>query len=93
MTDMIMELIDERRKPKRKDHQRYQFLNCTIHRECLTEKKSWMEERCIEVEDLDKKDNHLMYYRRKNFLTIVFVIFCWYVEYKFSSFSVLRKVF
>ena len=61
MTDMIMDLMDERRECKGRDHQRYKVLNRRIHRECLAAKTRWMEERCAEIEDLDKRDNQLMY--------------------------------
>ena len=46
MTDIVMELGDERQKYKWKDRQQYHVLNHTIHKECLAAKKRCMEERC-----------------------------------------------
>ena len=61
MTDTIMELIEERRGCIGRDHQHYQVLNRAIHREYLIAMKRWMEEMCTKIEDLDKRDNQLIY--------------------------------
>ena len=65
MTDSILMLMDDRRKKKGKNRQEYQSLNRTIHRECRLAKERWMEERCLEVEDLQNRDQQIMYSKVK----------------------------
>ena len=65
MTDNILNLMDARRRKKGKNHQEYQNLNRTIHRECRLAKERWMDERCTEVEDLQNRDQQIMYSKVK----------------------------
>ena len=67
MTDAILELMDDRRKCKGRDKQKYETLNKRIQRDCLTAKKRWMDEMCGEIEDLDRKNNELMYSKVRDF--------------------------
>ena len=61
MTENILRLMDARRKKKGNNQQEYLTLNRTIHRECRLAKERWMDERCAEVEDLEKRDQQIMY--------------------------------
>ena len=58
-------MMDERRLQKGQNEERYNTLNRTIHRECTKAKEKWMNEKCKEIEDLDKRDQQLMYERVK----------------------------
>ena len=61
MTEAILRLMDDRRRCKGTDDQRYRELNRTIHQDCRIAKERWMDEKCTEVEDLSKRDQQLMY--------------------------------
>ena len=65
MTEDILDLMDERRLHKERNEDRYRELNREIHRECNKAKETWMDERCQEIEDLNKRDTQLMYERVK----------------------------
>ena len=65
MTDNILRLMDDRRKEKGRNPQEYRNLNRAIHRECRLAKERWMDERCAEVEDLQNRDQQVMYSKVK----------------------------
>lgn len=55
ITDNILRLMEERRKYKTRDNNRYKQLNREITNECRKAKEEWLEERCSEIEELQKK--------------------------------------
>ena len=46
MTENILKLMDDRRKFKNKDENKYQEINKRIHKECLLAKEDWMDKNC-----------------------------------------------
>ena len=68
MTDEILLLMDERRAWKGRNEQEYKNLNRIIHRECKNAKERWLEKRCSEIEDLEKRDQQIMYSKVKDLL-------------------------
>ena len=68
MTDAILRQMDERRECKGRNQQQYNSLNRTIHRECKNAKERWLEERCSEIEDLERRDQQIMYSKVKELL-------------------------
>ena len=65
ITESILILMDDRRKYKGKNQPMYENLNKAIHRECRIAKEKWMDEKCAEMEDLDKRDQQIMYSKVK----------------------------
>ena len=65
MTEDILRLMDCRRMKKGVDLDEYKNLNRTIHRKCRQARDEWMDERCAEVEDLEKRDQAIMYSKVK----------------------------
>jgi len=61
MTEDIFEIMDKRRKVKSKDEEKYREYNRQIHRECRKAKEKWMNDRCIEIEELAKVNQGQMY--------------------------------
>ena len=53
MTEEILDMMEERRKKKRNEDE-YHSLNKRIHKECIKAKEKWMDEKCCEIEDLDR---------------------------------------
>ena len=54
-------MMDERRKFKGIDDQRYKCINRTIHKECNKARETWMNNRCLDIENLSKRDQQMMY--------------------------------
>ena len=65
MTDSILELMDERRKYKDRNNERYKCLNKRIHKECNKAKEQWMNDKCTTIDILSKKDQQMMYEKVK----------------------------
>ena len=66
MTDEILNLMDEMRAVKnREEEEKYKILNRRIHRECIAAKEKWMNDQCVEIGDLKKRDQRKMYERVK----------------------------
>ena len=61
MTEEILALMEERRRYKNIDEEKYRELDRKIHRECTKAKEKWMDEICTEIEELDKRDQQRMY--------------------------------
>ena len=53
--------MDERRKFKDIDDQRYKSINRMIHKECNKARETWMNDRCMDIENLSKSDQQMMY--------------------------------
>src|SRR5215469_6767373 len=53
----------EKKKLKFKgiDDQRYRSINRMIHKECNKARKTWMNDRCMDIENLSKRDLQMMY--------------------------------
>lgn len=62
MNEDILNLMDERSKYKKIN------LNRTIHNLCIEAKERWVDERCIEVEQLEQVDQNRMYEKVKTLL-------------------------
>src|SRR5215469_13524383 len=61
MTERILIMMDERRKLKGIDDQRYKSVNSMIHKECNKAKETWINDRCMDIENLSKRDQQIMY--------------------------------
>ena len=61
MTDDIFKIIDKKRKVKSKDGEKYIEYNRQIHRECRKATEKWMNDRCLEIEELAKVNQGQMY--------------------------------
>src|SRR5215469_13381289 len=61
MTERILIMMDERRKFKGIDDQRYKSINRMIHKECNKARETWMNDRCMDIENLSKTDQQMMY--------------------------------
>src|SRR5215469_13926108 len=61
MTERILIMMDERRKFKGIDDQRYNSINRMIHKECNKSREIWMNDRCMDIENLSKRDQQIMY--------------------------------
>ena len=68
MTEVILTLMDDRRKAKGRNDQLYRTLNNTIHRECRIAKERCMDERCADIETLEKIDLQIMYSKVKDMI-------------------------
>lgn len=55
MTDKILEMMEERRKLKNKDTDRYKEKHKEIRREIRRAKEEWYTKECIEIENLEQK--------------------------------------
>ncbi|CAG9841161.1 unnamed protein product [Diabrotica balteata] len=55
MTVEILELMEERRKHKAKDLDKYKEIKRNIRKKIREAKERWLSDRCKEIEDLDKK--------------------------------------
>ena len=66
MTEAILLLMDERRQQKgRGNLERYKELDDEVKRRCWERKEQWLNQRCEEVEQLEKIDTHLMHKKIK----------------------------
>ena len=54
MTEGILDKMDERRRNKERNPQRYEELDLEIRQECNTAKENWINEQCEEVEQLER---------------------------------------
>ena len=63
MTEEILDMMEERRKKKRNEDE-YHSLNKRIHKECIKAKEKWMDEKCCEIEDLDRLNQQQLMYER-----------------------------
>src|SRR5215469_8982612 len=61
MIERIMIMMDERRKFKGIDDQRYKSINRMIHKEYNKARETWMNDRCMDIENLSKRDQQMMY--------------------------------
>src|SRR5215469_3776404 len=59
--ERILIMMDERKKFKGIDDQRYKRINSMIHKECNKARETWMNERCMDIENLSKRDQQIMY--------------------------------
>ena len=66
MTEPILILMEDRRQCKGKNQQKYRDLNKTIHKECIRAKEKWIDEKCTDLEDLEKRDQQKMYGKIKD---------------------------
>ena len=60
ITEDIFEIMGKRRV-KFKGEEKYREYNRQIHRECTRTKEIWMNDRCIEIEELAKVNQGQMY--------------------------------
>ena len=60
ITDEIFELMDKRRDAKGRRDNEYKEL---IKKKCIEAKEKWLDEQCIEIEDLEKRNSRIMYDR------------------------------
>lgn len=63
MTDEILSLMDKRRSFKNKDEIKYQNINKEIRAETRKAKEQWLQDRCIEIEELEEKHDHFNIYK------------------------------
>ena len=61
MAEDIFKIVDKRRKVKSKDGENNLEYNRQIHRECRKAKEKWMNDRCLEIEELAKVNQGQMY--------------------------------
>ena len=69
MTPKILELMAARYKVKRNSYQ-YNVLDKETQKRCIEEKEKWINKQCAELEDLQKKNQQLMYTKIKNMTRI-----------------------
>ncbi|KAI5754908.1 hypothetical protein M8J77_012531 [Diaphorina citri] len=68
MTDKIMTLLEERRKYKNKNSEKYKLINKQIKKEVKVAKESWISEQCKEIENLQgKHDSFNLHKKIKEF--------------------------
>lgn len=65
MKQEILELMEERRKCKLKNEEKYTELNSKIKEECIKAKEEWIEKQCDEVHQLEKRNPKAMYEKIK----------------------------
>ena len=65
MKTEILELMEERRKNKDRNVDRYEELNRKIKTECIKAKEEWIEKQCEEVVQLEKRNPKAMYEKIK----------------------------
>src|SRR5215469_3398590 len=61
MAERILIMMDERIKFKGLDDQRYKSINRMIHKECNKARETWMNDHCMDIENLSKRDQQMMY--------------------------------
>ena len=54
MTEGILDKMDEKRRNKERNPQRYEELELEIRQECNTAKENWINDQCEEVEQLER---------------------------------------
>ena len=54
MTEGILDKMDEKRRNKERNPQRYEELELEIRQECNSAKEDWLNEQCEEVERLER---------------------------------------
>ena len=54
----------EERRQKMRNEDEYQSLKKRIHKECIKAKEKWMNEKCCEIEDLDKRNQQQLMYEK-----------------------------
>src|SRR5215469_15437666 len=54
-------MMNEKRKFKGIDDERYKSINRTIHKECNKARGTWMNDRCKDIENLSKRNQQMMY--------------------------------
>lgn len=61
MTDGILNLMEERRREKNRNHQKYTLINREVEKQIQAAKEDWLDERCREAEQLQEhhKDREL----------------------------------
>ncbi|KAL1446457.1 hypothetical protein WDU94_005636 [Cyamophila willieti] len=64
MTDEILDMIEERRKFKNKDVTRYKQIHKEIRRKVKEAKETWLNEKCNEIEDLERKHDSLNMHKK-----------------------------
>ncbi|KAK9888966.1 hypothetical protein WA026_004250 [Henosepilachna vigintioctopunctata] len=66
MTDSILELMEERRQHKNRENVRYRELHRKVIRAIKEANERWLQEKCVEIEILQKKyDNFNLYEKLK----------------------------
>ena len=63
ITEEIFELMDERRRNKNTNEDRYKSLNRQVKRECNKAREQWLDKECEEIESLSSRDTQIMYSR------------------------------
>ena len=61
MTEEILEKMEERRRFKTVNQEIYRQLDREIKRECKITKERWLNEKCLQAEELDGRDTREMY--------------------------------
>lgn len=64
MTDEILELIDKRRTFKNKNEERYKDTNKIIRRKIKQAKEDWLDKKCSEIEELDRKHDTMNLHKK-----------------------------
>lgn len=62
----MIEILNKMKKQQKgRNEYRYKMLNIIIHRECTKAKERWMNDNCKKIEELEKRDQQLMYEKVK----------------------------
>ncbi|XP_030761955.1 craniofacial development protein 2-like [Sitophilus oryzae] len=69
MTDEILQLMDQRREHKSRDTIAYKRCNKEINKAIITAKEKWISEKCVELEDLQKKHDSFTLHKKIKELT------------------------
>lgn len=64
MTEEILKIMDERRKFKNKDNDKYKELHDKIRRKVKQAKEDWLNCKCNEIEELEKKHDSFNMYKK-----------------------------
>lgn len=64
MTDEILYMMDERRRYKGTNIEKYREIQRNIRKEIRVAKEKWLEEQCKEIEELERKHDHFNMHRK-----------------------------
>ena len=54
-------MMDKRKTLKGINDQRYKSINRRIHHDCNKAREIWMNDRCLDIENLSKRDQQMIY--------------------------------
>ena len=61
MTEEILAKMEERRKYKTTNRERYNILDREIKQECIRKKEKWLNEKCLHAEQMEGRDSREMF--------------------------------